>query len=955
VIYTSENENGCITELIIPIQVEGPPTAILTGKDIIVCGEDSTYIVQIAYVMGGVAPWTITITDDRDTFRLDTIVNSIYDFPVNVVIKLPKNTSGVPEYTEYVISNVVDSLGSSKQTNYGKVRIGVNPTPIIDTIANQYQTVCAGNATLPISFDGVATHYRWSIDKNIGVVNYSDKVIPSFMAINNTTDSIKATILITPEYWYNGVVCIGKTDTARIVVYPTPTVSHVKDTVVCHGLPIQITPTGSAKKFLFTTYQNIGMPDSVEVVKGSALTFTSNNTTLAPIVATIYVTPINETSTGTCNGETQSFTITVNPLPNLIPVEDMAYCAGTLVPSYQFTGLTSGANYRWKHVNGDTITSLPLQGIDFLPAFTANNLTNIALVAKYEVSAIYSYQGVTCSSIKDTFEVKVYNVPKVNPLQDLEVCAMSEVGPIVFQGSANTVFDWEKISGLDIGSTTSGTNTIPVFTAVNNNSYMRSATYQVTPRIENTACATGTPRTFTIYVNPAARLSSSIYNDELCSGERFEYEATSTSANVQFSWTRPVVAGINNGVANSNQGNVIREVLINNTDASITVPYYISLLFETCTHVDTIYVPVQPAQSIAFESSEYTVCEGSAAVEITYTLAQGAISTSYRLEFDANANAQGLLSMTSYQTLSSPTSLIINMPSSIVPGRYFAYLYLESNGCTTSTPYTFVINVLESSRITKQPESLVVMCLVNSSLHLEVGATGTNTTYQWYLNGNAIADATNAVYELESPTVDDFGDYYVVVGGNCGEETSITVHVIESFIQIEMMWDNVLYVSNKDLNLVGLEFAYYQWYRWSEAAGDFIQIFRNSDGQYYREPTAIDGTYMVQIFYKDSTSFYSCPVTYTKSTATKVPSMIYPNPIGISESFFVRIGNDIVSDVNYNKITIEVTNVIGDVVGRYVPTGETTELRIRLTSGVYTVKVRDNMGKILLTSKLVVK
>lgn len=227
VIYTSVNENGCSTEVIIPVQIEGLPTGILTGKDIVVCGTDTTAIVQIAYVMGGIAPWTITVSDDKGTFSKDTVINSIEGFPVDMEVVIPANTSGVPEYTTYVISNVEDALGSSKQTHYGAVRIGVNPIPEINNIANKHQIVCDGESTLPISFDGIATVYKWSVDSNIGIANYSDGVISSFVAVNETENPITATILVTPEYWYNGVVCIGETDTATITVNPTPKANFV--------------------------------------------------------------------------------------------------------------------------------------------------------------------------------------------------------------------------------------------------------------------------------------------------------------------------------------------------------------------------------------------------------------------------------------------------------------------------------------------------------------------------------------------------------------------------------------------------------------------------------------------------------------------------------------------------------------------------------------------------------
>ena len=222
--YISTSEDGCETIVIIPVQVGTDlPTGILTGKDIIKCnvpGGGDTTIVQLAYIMGGVSPWRVTISDDRGTFTIDTLIQKLDDLPIDITVIIPENMGNVPEFTEYTITNITDAVGNSKQTHYGRVRIGTNPTPRVSTIANKTQTVCADANTLPVSFNGVATVYRCYTDENIGVMNFMDDAIGSFKAINETTKAITATIVVIPEYWYNGVICFGEPDTAYITVLP---------------------------------------------------------------------------------------------------------------------------------------------------------------------------------------------------------------------------------------------------------------------------------------------------------------------------------------------------------------------------------------------------------------------------------------------------------------------------------------------------------------------------------------------------------------------------------------------------------------------------------------------------------------------------------------------------------------------------------------------------------------
>jgi hypothetical protein len=269
--------------------------------------------------------------------------------------------------------------------------------------------------------------------------------------------------------------------------------------------------------------------------------------------------------------------------------------------------------------------------------------------------------------------------------------------------------------------------------------------------------------------------------------------------------------------------------------------------------------------------------------------------------------------------------------------------------------YSFVIVVAPATTIIQQPANEVVLCEDFGLLHLEVLAIGEGLVYQWYLNGQSITGATSPIYEVDLPTSADYGDYYVVVSGVCGSDTSLVAHVIKNFVEIGVMWEDALYVSNKDTNQMGLEFAYYQWYIWSDAANRFVPVYRNSESQIYHNIDGLNGTYMVELFWKNGMSVMSCPITYIPTKSLSVPSILYPNPTVNQESFFVRIGNDIIKDVDYSKLTIEVTNLIGEVVSRIVPTGEITEIRARLTPAVYMIKVIGNSGEILLSTKLVVK
>ncbi|MCI0474503.1 MAG: immunoglobulin domain-containing protein, partial [Ignavibacteria bacterium] len=61
----------------------------------------------------------------------------------------------------------------------------------------------------------------------------------------------------------------------------------------------------------------------------------------------------------------------------------------------------------------------------------------------------------------------------------------------------------------------------------------------------------------------------------------------------------------------------------------------------------------------------------------------------------------------------------------------------------------------------------------NDPVSLSVTATGTEPiTYQWYKDGNEIADETTNSFSIDSATEGDEGDYYCIVTNDCGEVRS---------------------------------------------------------------------------------------------------------------------------------------------------------------------------------------
>jgi hypothetical protein len=156
-----------------------------------------------------------------------------------------------------------------------------------------------------------------------------------------------------------GITCTGTPRTFTITVNPIPTVNSVASFPVCHNSVAAVTFSGATTGTVYNWTNNntaIGLAAS-----GTGnLNFTAQNTTSAPRVATITVTPVFTNGGTACTGTPISFTITVNPLPvvsaGTLPAR--ICISDTLVP---LNGTPVGGSW----------SGIGTSGMNFIPTATA--------------------------------------------------------------------------------------------------------------------------------------------------------------------------------------------------------------------------------------------------------------------------------------------------------------------------------------------------------------------------------------------------------------------------------------------------------------------------------------------------------------------------------------------------------------------------------------------------------
>lgn len=320
------------------------------------------------------------------TGNCDSLISSAIDTGVSISVTPTVTTT----YYARNFQNGIWSLGCSSSS------VVVNPIPTVIDPLNQ--VVCNNSTTAPTNFTSnlsiPGTIYSWvNNNSSIGLAPNGIGNIPSFIAQNTINTSIASTITVTPTA--NG--CVGPPQSYSITVKPTPTVIDPPNQTVCSNFstsPVIFSSNPLVQGTIYTWTNNIpaiGLPSSGVGDIGS---FSTQNSTTAPLLSTVTVTPI---AMG-CTGQSQSFTITVNPKPSpVILTSSNPFCEGsTVAMQTQYNNLY---NFQW-YRNGVNVSG----GSSF-------SIYNTSLPGEYTVLVTNSYG---CSTLSTPLTLTTFELPPAN-------------------------------------------------------------------------------------------------------------------------------------------------------------------------------------------------------------------------------------------------------------------------------------------------------------------------------------------------------------------------------------------------------------------------------------------------------------------------------------------------------------------------------------------------------------
>uniref|UniRef100_UPI0040488821 beta strand repeat-containing protein n=1 Tax=Algoriphagus sp. TaxID=1872435 RepID=UPI0040488821 len=387
----------------------------------------------------------------------------------------------------------------------------------------------------------------------------------------------------------NGCIYSGN---FTLIENPKGQVNATADNAYCAGSPVSIafttTNSGGATTYDWVnTNPAIGLPASGQ----GDISFTSTNTTNAPIQGQITVTPTYTANGVSCVGPSDTFIVTVNPKP-VIQDYTPAICSGdpfTVTPTNGgATIVPANTTYTWTvapnaNVSGQTNEAKPQNSI----SQTLINSTNEVQTVTYTVTPTSGDAG---NCLGQTFEVVVTVNPK--PRITSEIIPICSNAPIAFTATngginnnivpTNTQYTWViKTDNAAITGQIDEATPQSSFTQTlrNTTNTQKSIVYTITPI---SGSCTGTAFDLTVLVNPTPEFTDK--TDPICSGGTFTITPSNAGngaldivpAGTTYTWT--VVDNANvTGESNQSSGlGSISQTLTNLSNEVQTVTYTVT-------------------------------------------------------------------------------------------------------------------------------------------------------------------------------------------------------------------------------------------------------------------------------------------------------------------------------------------------------------------------------------------
>ncbi|WP_346861882.1 HYR domain-containing protein [uncultured Draconibacterium sp.] len=680
--------------------------------------------------------WQIDTTGSWVNLANNSIISGVNTDQLTITGASPSETGQYRVVVTFPSSGIGCDLSSESFVR----NLTVHPLPLVDTTTDM--VVCNGNMVPQITFTGTATSYDWiNSNTGIGLAASGTGDISTFLAVNNDTVPVSASIVVTPR----GLYCDGLPDTFNITINPTPEVIPPVNVIFCDGFlsdPYPLTGIPAATVFNITGGASIGLADVTNV---------SEIPSFLPIAgtATLTVTPVYEG----CAGTPETFNVLVVESPTATITGGDTVCQGALAASLIFQSTSDypvQATYTVNDIDTNVVT------IPFATPVQVPVPTNVPGDFDYVLISVRYISEPFCSNpdVRDTARVTVIEPPVPTISGPSSICALTG-GHIYTTEPGMTNYVWNISAGGTItagGNATSDSVIVTWNTSGNKNVSVRYT--------DNNACSATLPTIFpvTVYAVPVPTITGA---GNVCEDEVVVY--TTQSGMTNYTWMvagGTITAGGGSGnntvtVAWDTAG--VQNISVNYENANGCVADSATLSITQ----RNITVNPEPEPSLAGVD---TACTGT---EHIYTTEPGMSSYVWTVSAGGNIVSGG--------TFSDNTATVRwNVDGS----QSVSVNYTDLSGCVASVDSTLQVTVHQSPDPTITGPDIICSGSSNSIYRTESGMTG----YQWVIvsgDGTITSGANDSVVYI---TWNSVGSHTISVDytneNNCNAITPTELEVV---------------------------------------------------------------------------------------------------------------------------------------------------------------------------------
>ena len=549
--------------------------------------------------------------------------------------------------------------------------------------------------------------------------------------------------------------CSSPSKTFTYTVNPTPNATATPSTqTTCSGAIIPIALTSSTTGTVYNwTRDNAGVTGMATSGTGD-ISGTLTNTTNAPVTVTFTITPSYTNAGVTCSGTPITATVEVNPTATVNAVANQVVCNNSPSTAVTFTSPTTDGTIVYNWTNNTTSIGLAASGTGNIASFTATNTTTAPVTATITVTPTYTIAGVTCLGTPITYTYTVNPTATVTSVTSQVICNGSPTTAVTFNSpttGGTIVYNWTN-NTTSIGLAASGSGNIASFTATNTTTAPVTATITVTPSYTNAGVTcVGTPRTFTITVNPTTTVNA-VANQVICnngSTTAVTFSSPTTGGTIVYNWTNNTTSI---GLAASGTGGIASFTAVNTGNAPVVATITVTPSYTngsvTCVGTPITYTyTVNPTATVTAVANQ-AVCNNNPTTAVTFTspTTGGTIvynwtntTTSIGLAASGTGN---IASFTATNTTTAPVTATITVTPS----------YTNAGVTCVGTPRTFTITVNPTATVNPVANQVLCNNLPTTAVTFTSPTTGGTIVYNWTNNTTSIGLAASGTGNIASFT-----------------------------------------------------------------------------------------------------------------------------------------------------------------------------------------------------------